>query len=118
MIDGGDAAGVLDVVERVGGEDDEVGRVAGCDEAEAEGGIEGVEELSGLSGGDGDSLQGSEACGDEIFELAVFGEAGDAPGDGAGVGAEGDLDSGVVEGFEVLASYGVVVLGLGGLRSG
>ena len=77
-----------------------------------------MEELASLSGGDGYGLQRREPCGDEVFKLAVFGEARDAAGDGAGVGAEGDLDSGVVEGFEVLASYGVVVLGLGGLRSG
>ena len=43
----------------------------------------------------------------------MFGEAGDAAGDGAGVGAEGDLDAGVVEGFEVLAGYGVVAAGIG-----
>ncbi len=116
MVDGGDAAGVGDVGEGVGGEDDEVGGVAGGDEAEVHGGVEGVEELAGVAGGQGDGLEGSEAGGDDVFELAVFGEARDAAGGGAGVGAEGDEDASVVEGLEVVLVVGEVLFGLGCLR--
>ena len=57
VIDGGDVAGVADVHEWIGGEDDEVGGVVGLDEADVEVGVEGVDEASGLSGGDGDGLE-------------------------------------------------------------
>ena len=56
VIDGGDAAGIFDVGEGIGDEDDEVGGITGGDKAEVEGGVEGMEELAGLSGGDGDGL--------------------------------------------------------------
>ncbi len=115
MVDGVDVAGVADVHEWVGGEDDEIGGVAGFDEADVELGVEGLEEASVLAGGDGDGLEWGEACGDEVFELTVFAEAGNAAGDGSGVGAEGYGDAGVVDGLEVLEGDGVVFLGLGGL---
>ena len=46
VVDSGDAAGVVNVGEGVGGEDDEVGGVAGGDEADVEGGVERVDELA------------------------------------------------------------------------
>ena len=106
MVDSGDVAGVVNVGEGVGGEDDEVGGVAGEDEADVEGGVERVDELARAAGGNGDGPERSEAGGDQVFELAMLGEAGDAAGRGAGVGAEGNLDAGVVEGFEIAAMAG------------
>jgi hypothetical protein len=69
-----------------------------------------VDELAGRSGGVGDGLERCKAGGDEVFELTVFAEAGDAAGGSAGVGTVRDEDAGVVERLEVVQRHGMVLL--------
>src|ERR1700677_1279734 len=108
VVDGGDLAGVADVGEGIGGKDDEVGRVAGADQADVEGGVEEVDELTGRAGSVGDGLEGRKAGADEVFELTVFTEAGDAAWGSARVGTIRDEDAGVVERLEVVQRHGMV----------
>ncbi len=115
MIDRFDATRVVDVHDGVSGKDDEVRGVVGCDEADIEFGIEHADQTAGLSRCYGDGLEWGESGGDEVFELTVLAESGDAAGSSAGVCAEGYAYACVVEGLEVLERNCMILLGLFGL---
>ena len=102
VIDRGDMTRIVNVGKRVGGEENQIGGVAGGDEAHGDGGVECVEQFARGTGGDGDGFERGETGEDEILEFAVFAETRDAAWNGAGVGAEGYVHTGIVKGFEVL----------------
>jgi hypothetical protein len=95
-----DVTRIVDVGERVGGKENEIGGIAGGDKADVDGGIERVEELARGACGDGDGFEWGETGGDKIFELAVFAETGNAARIGAGIGAEGYVRARVVNGLD------------------
>src|SRR5579871_126269 len=91
--DGRDLAGVVDVGERIGVEEDEVGEFAFCDRTL--GGF-GTEEFGGVARGGLQRFHRSKASLDEIGEFVVEAESGENEDGGGSVGAGQEWNSGVV----------------------
>lgn len=90
MDDGCDPAGVGDVVEWIGFEEDEVSDAAGLDGAVV---VELVVELCGVEGGGLQGLKRGEACGYEALQFEVEADAGEDVDSGGRVGAGEERDA-------------------------
>src|SRR5690349_13942300 len=100
--DGNELAGVADVLERIRVEHEQVGALARLDRATV---LEPQHPGASASRG-GEGLHGREARAHHQLELAVLRPSRDADWLGARVGAEGDVDSGVLQRLEVLHAGG------------